>query len=161
MRAYRTGDAGHVDEQGVLHCEGRFDSLIKLHGFRIELEDVEENIRALRGVKQACVVPVVHKESIAYLKAFIVLQKHPDGTPAYEELESDAADCAGCCDNGEGKVEVPSKLDLERSLKASLAARIPEYMVPRRFALIDEMPLTPNGKIDRKALAASSRSKRA
>ena len=58
--------------------------LIKLHGFRIELEDVEENIRALRGVKQACVVPVVHKESIAYLKAFIVLQKHPDGTPAYE-----------------------------------------------------------------------------
>lgn len=94
-----------------------------------------------------------HKESIAYLKAFIVLQKHPDGTPAYEELESDAADCAACCDNGEGKVEVPSKLDLERSLKASLAARIPEYMVPRRFALIDEMPLTPNGKIDRKALA--------
>lgn len=161
VRAYRTGDAGHVDEQGVLHCEGRFDSLIKLHGFRIELEDVEENIRALRGVKQACVVPVVHKESIAYLKAFIVLQKHPDGTPAYEELESDAADCAACCDNGEGKVEVPSKLDLERSLKASLAARIPEYMVPRRFALIDEMRLTPNGKIDRKALAASSRSKRA
>ena len=51
VRAYRTGDAGHVDEQGVLHCEGRFDSLNKLHGFRIELEDVEENIRALRDRK--------------------------------------------------------------------------------------------------------------
>ena len=155
VRAYRTGDAGHVDAQGVLHCEGRFDSLIKLHGFRIELEDVEENIRALKGVKQACVVPVVHKESIAYLKAFIVLQKHPDGTPAYEELEFDATGREGGFDGAHGSVEVPSKLDLERSLKASLAARIPEYMVPRRFSLIDEMPLTPNGKIDRKALAAS------
>ena len=148
VRAYRTGDAGYLDERGVLHCEGRFDSLIKLHGYRIELEDVEENIRSLRGVTQACVVPIEHRGSIAYLKAFVVVEKHPDGTPAYEQIED--------CQRKEGDanaIEIPTKLEIERALKSALALRIPEYMVPRRFALCDEMPLTPNGKIDRKALA--------
>lgn len=151
QRAYRTGDAGHIDEQGIVHCEGRFDSLVKLHGFRIELEDVEENIRALNGVKQACVVPIEHQGRIAYLKAFVVLEKHPDGTPAYEEVEGQGGPSS---DDGTS-VEVPTKLELERALKGALTARIPEYMVPRRFAVKDALPLTPNGKIDRKALAGT------
>lgn len=152
VRAYRTGDAGYLDEHGVLHCEGRFDSLIKLHGYRIELEDVEENIRSLRGVTQACVVPVEHHGNIAYLKAFVVIEKHPDGTPAYEQIEGEQQ-----TDDDAKAIEIPTKLEIERALKSALALRIPEYMVPRRFALCDEMPLTPNGKIDCKALAATTK----
>lgn len=143
VRGYRTGDAGRLDQQGVLHYEGRFDSLIKLHGFRIELEDVENNIRALDGVDQACVIAVRHGDSIAYLKAFVVLSA--------DTLRAQATG------------EAPSKLQVERELKTALAQRVPEYMVPRRFVAIDEMPLTTNGKIDRKALAGegASDSKRA
>ena len=138
VRSYRTGDAGYLDERGTVHCEGRFDSLVKLNGFRIELGDVEENIRALSGVKGACVVPVSHKGRIAYLKAFVALEPHPD---------------AGDGSDGNAGVEHPTHLDIERGLKARLAQRIPAYMVPRRFVLRDELPLTPNGKVDRRALA--------
>ncbi len=58
----------------MLYCDGRFDSLVKVNGFRIELEDVEENLGALPLVKQAAVVPVRRRERVAYLKACVVLR---------------------------------------------------------------------------------------
>ena len=124
-RAFRTGDAGHLDEDGMLYCDGRFDSLVKVNGFRIELEDVEENLGALPLVKQAAVVPVRHKERVAYLKACVVLHDRPAGTD----------------------------FEIARLIKARLAERVPGYMVPRAVSLVGELPLTCNGKVDRKALA--------
>ena len=124
-RGYRTGDAGHLDESGMLYCDGRFDSLVKVNGFRIELEDVEENLGALPLVKQAAVVPVRRKERIVYLKACVVLQERPAGTD----------------------------FEIGRLIKARLAERVPGYMVPRAVSLVGELPLTCNGKVDRKALA--------
>ena len=124
-RAYRTGDAGHLDESGMLYCDGRFDSLVKVNGFRIELEDVEENLGALPLVKQAAVVPVRRRERVAYLKACVVLRERPAGTD----------------------------FEIARLIKARLAERVPGYMVPRAVTLVGELPLTCNGKVDRKALA--------
>ncbi|MFR7650721.1 MAG: AMP-binding enzyme, partial [Eggerthella lenta] len=125
VRAYRTGDAGHLDESGMLYCDGRFDSLVKVNGFRIELADVEENLGALPLVKQAAVVPVRRRERVAYLKACVVLRERPAG----------------------------SDFEIARLIKARLAERVPGYMVPRSVALVGELPLTCNGKVDRKALA--------
>lgn len=124
-RAYRTGDAGHLDESGMLYCDGRFDSLVKVNGFRIELADVEENLGALPLVKQAAVVPVRRRERVAYLKACVVLRDRPAGTD----------------------------FEIARLIKARLAERVPGYMVPRAVTLVGELPLTCNGKVDRKALA--------
>ena len=124
-RGYRTGDAGHLDEDGMLYCDGRFDSLVKVNGFRIELEDVEENLGALPLVKQAAVVPVRRKERVVYLKACVVLHDRPAGTD----------------------------FEIGRLIKARLAERVPGYMVPRAVSLVGELPLTCNGKVDRKALA--------
>ena len=56
-RAYRTGDWGRCRD-GMLFFEGRMDNQIKLHGHRIELADVEANLRALPGVRDAVVLPV-------------------------------------------------------------------------------------------------------
>ena len=125
VRAYRTGDAGHLDESGMLYCDGRFDSLVKVNGFRIELADVEENLGALPLVKQAAVVPVRRRERVAYLKACVVLRERPAG----------------------------SDFEIARLIKARLAERVPGYMVPRSVAFVGELPLTCNGKVDRKALA--------
>ena len=124
VRAYRTGDAGRLDAAGVLHCEGRFDTLVKVNGFRIELEDVEENIGALPSVKQAAVVPVVRRGRVSHLKACVVLEPR-----ARDEFEA------------------------RQAIKRGLADRVPSYMVPRTVKLLDELPLTCNGKVDRKALA--------
>ncbi len=123
-RAYRTGDWGR-DRDGMLFCEGRMDSQIKLHGYRIELGDLEANLRALPEIADAVVLPVRKGEIIDSLTAFVVLTGAKQGT------------------------------DFEQSakLKTKLAERLPAYMVPRKFHFLDSFPMNNNGKADRKKLA--------
>jgi D-alanine--poly(phosphoribitol) ligase subunit 1 len=123
-RAYRTGDWGR-DRDGLVFCEGRMDSQIKLHGNRIELGDLEANLRALPEVADAVVLPVNKGGKVDSLTAFIVLSVARQGT------------------------------DLEQSakMKAHLGERLPVYMVPRKFHFLDSFPMNNNGKADRKKLA--------
>ena len=107
---------------GLLYFEGRQDDQIKLHGYRIELADIEANFRALPGVADCAVVPVVRQDAVQFLAAFVV----PSG-------------------------EVPPAAD---ALRASLAERLPSYMLPRKIYLIDTLPITANGKADRRQLTA-------
>jgi D-alanine--poly(phosphoribitol) ligase subunit 1 len=125
-RGYRTGDWGRETE-GLLFCEGRVDGQIKLFGYRIELGDLEANIRALRGIADAAVLPVQKGDRLDSLAAFVLAQK-----------------------------ESPHESDFERSarLKRELGERVPAYMVPRKFHFLETFPMTPNGKVDRKRLAA-------
>ena len=124
MRAYRTGDWGR-DRDGMLFCEGRMDSQIKLHGYRIELGDVEANLRALPGIADAVVLPVRKGDVIDSLTTFVVLSGPKQGT------------------------------DFEQAakLKTQLGERLPVYMVPRKFHFLDNFPMNNNGKADRKKLA--------
>jgi D-alanine--poly(phosphoribitol) ligase subunit 1 len=136
MRAYRTGDLGFADADGMLHCAGRLDSLVKLNGYRIELSEIEGALEALGCVHQAAVVPATRGGRISSLAAFVVL---------------DRATAAGLLAEG---VEA-TDFALGRALKAELARTLPAYMVPRAIKVLDDMPLNANGKTDRKALAAS------
>jgi D-alanine--poly(phosphoribitol) ligase subunit 1 len=124
QRAYRTGDAGHI-EGDLLFFEGRLDFQIKLHGYRIELGDIESNIRRLHDIQDAVVLPVVRQDRAEYLVAFAILKAPPTG----EEFQ------------------------LSQRLRRELATHLPEYMVPRRFIFVPEFPTTPNGKVDRQELA--------
>jgi D-alanine--poly(phosphoribitol) ligase subunit 1 len=123
-RAYRTGDWGR-DRGGMLFCEGRMDSQIKLHGYRIELGDLEANLRALHEIADAVVLPVRKGDIIDSLTAFVVLSGAKQGT------------------------------DFEQAakLKTQLGVRLPAYMVPRKFHFLDSFPMNNNGKADRKKLA--------
>ena len=123
-RAYRTGDWGR-DRDGMLFCEGRMDSQIKLHGYRIELGDLEANLRALPEIADAVVLPVRKGDIIDSLAAFVVLSGAKQGT------------------------------DFEQAakLKTHLGDRLPAYMVPRKFRFLDSFPMNNNGKADRKKLA--------
>ena len=60
VRAYRTGDWGRFRD-GLLFFEGRIDDQVKLHGYRVELGDVEANLRALPGVRDAVVLAVLRE----------------------------------------------------------------------------------------------------
>jgi D-alanine--poly(phosphoribitol) ligase subunit 1 len=70
-RAYRTGDWGR-ERDGLLFFEGRMDNQVKVSGFRIELGDLEANLRALDGIADAAVLPVEKAGRIDSLAAFIV-----------------------------------------------------------------------------------------
>lgn len=123
-RSYRTGDWGR-DRNGMVFCEGRMDNQIKLHGHRIELGDMESNLRALDQVADAVVLPVKKGEVVDSVSAFIVLS----GPKAGSDFEQAAA------------------------LKKQLAERVPPYMVPRKFIFLESFPMNANGKADRKKLA--------
>lgn len=125
VRAYRTGDEGFLDEEGNLHCRGRIDLQVKLNGFRIELGEIEQNLVEFPDVKEAAVVMVTKENGAAHLEAHVV--------SAGERTESDFR---------EG-------LALKNRLKETL----PHYMIPKKVVFHDALPMTPNGKLDRKALA--------
>lgn len=123
-RCYRTGDRGYVRD-GLLFCDGRLDDQVKLHGYRIELGDVEANLRALAGVRDAVVLPVRRDGQVQSLTAFVVLDAPPPG----------------------------SEFAATQALRTRLAERLPAYMLPRRVVFLDALPLTANGKADRRQLA--------
>jgi len=126
QRAYRTGDAGHF-EGDLLFFEGRMDFQIKLHGYRIELGDIESNIHRLQDIQDAVVVPAVRNGRAEYLVAFAILKGKPEG----------------------------ADFEVSQRLRQELAGHLPDYMVPRRFVILTEFPTTANGKVDRQKLAGT------
>jgi D-alanine--poly(phosphoribitol) ligase subunit 1 len=126
LRAYRTGDWGRYRD-GLLFFEGRMDGQIKLHGYRVELADVEANLRALPGVRDAVVLPVLKQGAADSLAAFVILNERPEG----------------------------STFQASTALRARLAERLPAYMLPRKFSFLDVFPMNANGKADRRKLAES------
>ncbi len=124
LPAYRTGDAGRV-EDGLVFFDGRMDSQVKVNGYRIELGDLEANLRALAEIADAVVLPVEKAGRIESLAAFVVL--------AGERVGSD--------------------FEISTRLKGQLNERLPAYMIPRKFHFLDTFPMTANGKADRRKLA--------
>jgi D-alanine--poly(phosphoribitol) ligase subunit 1 len=123
-RAYRTGDWGR-SRDGMLFFEGRIDNQIKLNGYRIELADIEANLRALAAVRDAVVLPVVKEGAVNSLAAFVILNERPS-----------RSDFQLACD-----------------LKLQLTEHLPAYMIPRRFSFLETFPMNTNGKADRRKLA--------
>ena len=123
-RFYRTGDWGRM-RRGQVFFEGRMDGQIKLNGYRIELGDMEANLRGLEEVADAVVLPVQKGGKVDSLAAFVVLSGAKQG----------------------------SDFEVTARLKARLGERVPVYMVPRKFIYKDAFPMTPNGKADRRKLA--------
>jgi amino acid adenylation domain-containing protein len=123
-RMYRTGDAAFWDAEGQLHFIGRRDFQVKLRGYRIELGEIESVLAQHPAVAQ--VTAVVHASGTgidqARLVAYVV--------PASSEVDP----------------------DLFTTLAAHARTLLADYMVPTTWVKLDRMPLTPNGKVDRKAL---------
>lgn len=127
-RLYRTGDLARRNAHGEIEFVGRADEQVKVRGFRIELGEVEAAITSYPGVGH-CVVTAVEDAAVgAVLAAYVVAA------------------------NGLSE----STLDIDE-VRAHAAATLPEYMVPSAFAVIDEIPLTVHGKLDRRALPEPER----
>ena len=123
-RAYRTGDWGRT-RAGLIFFEGRMDGQIKLHGYRIELGDIESHLRNLPQISDAVVLVVEKNGKPDSLAGFVVLRERGAG----------------------------SDFEISLQFKKQLADRLPNYMVPRKFSFLDAFPMTANGKADRRKLA--------
>ena len=124
LQAYRTGDSGHF-EGGMLFFDGRQDNQIKLHGYRIELGDIESNLQALPSILDAVVLPHLKNGLPDFLATFVILKTGP----------------------------MQGEFETTRNLKRELRKRLPDYMVPHKFYYPEKFPMTANGKIDRRKLA--------
>ncbi len=124
-RLYRTGDLGRLSPDGRFELLGRTDHQVKIRGIRIELGEIESAIGRLPGAHEAVVLAREDQRGDRSLVAYVVPQEEPGGPGG----------------------------DLAGRLRQSLRRQLPEHMVPAAFAILDKLPLTANGKIDRRALA--------
>jgi amino acid adenylation domain-containing protein len=128
-RLYRTGDLVRFRPDGDLEFLGRVDQQVKIRGFRIELGEIETALAAHAAIRQAVVIARPGVTGDNQLVAYVVKAERPAGPD-----EEEGAPLAMA------------------ALREYLATRLPEYMIPHRFVVLEAMPLTPNGKIDRKQL---------
>ena len=129
-RLYRTGDRVRYLSDGTIEILGRIDNQVKVRGFRIELGEIEEKLSQHPAVKQ---VAVIAREDIAgdkRLVAYVVLHSSQESEPK-------------------------SMSELRHFLKQQL----PDYMMPAAIVVLNQMPMTPNGKVDRLALPTPDKSR--
>jgi acyl-coenzyme A synthetase/AMP-(fatty) acid ligase/acyl carrier protein len=132
-KLYRTGDLVRYLPDGNLEYFRRLDNQVKIRGFRIELGEIETAMNQFPGVRQAAAVV---REDMPGGKALVgYLVPNPDYAAA-----------------GDDALETSQNRTMITDLRQYLRGKLPEYMVPSRFATIDALPLTPNGKVDRQAL---------
>ncbi|MCJ8273573.1 MAG: amino acid adenylation domain-containing protein, partial [Psychrosphaera sp.] len=137
QRLYRTGDLVRWLPDGQLEFIGRVDHQVKIRGFRIELGEIETRINQNHELNEAVVVVLSDDNGEKQLVAYVTFAV--DEEDEYDE------------DEDEEKEE--QRATIER-IKTGLKSALPDYMVPAIFVILEKMPLTNNGKIDRKALPA-------
>ncbi|ODS22497.1 hypothetical protein AB835_13825 [Candidatus Endobugula sertula] len=130
-RVYKTGDLVRWLADGQLEFIGRADNQVKIRGFRIELGEIESRISQCEGITDCVVITrdkhMGDKELVAYLVS--------ESTVDHETDDVD--------NNDDTLVAV---------LHAQLQVHLPDYMIPSAFVVLNALPLTTNGKVDRKAL---------
>ncbi|GAA1000928.1 hypothetical protein GCM10009555_104660 [Acrocarpospora macrocephala] len=151
-RMYRTGDLARWNPDGSLDFLGRADDQVKIRGFRIELGEIETVLTRHESVAHATVI-VRDQRLIAYVvpKAAPEVRWPADVAGVIPEATADVAPDRSV--RAEDVAE-PQVTHVPAGLRAHVAAALPEYMVPSAFVAVDALPVTPNGKLDRKALPA-------
>ncbi|MGW3464518.1 non-ribosomal peptide synthetase, partial [Streptomyces olivaceoviridis] len=128
-RMYRTGDLARWTIEGRVEHLGRTDDQVKLRGFRVELGEVQTVVDGHERVGQSAVVVREDRPGDKRLVAYLV--------PAAGVTADDA-----------------DEPELVAAVRAHVAGVLPEYMVPSAFVVMDALPVTVNGKLDRRALPA-------
>jgi hypothetical protein len=124
-RIYRTGDLARYRPDGNLELLGRVDFQVKIRGFRIELGEIENQLRQHPAVRECVVMARQDEGREKRLVAYLI------AAPPHANAEHCVA-----------------------SVRRDLEAVLPEYMVPSAFVVLDGFPLSPNGKVNRRALPA-------
>ena len=144
-RMYRTGDLGRWRADGAIEYLGRNDDQVKIRGFRIELGEIEAALASHAWVKEAAVVAREDVPGEKYLAAYVVLHG----------LERDDVHWS------RGSGDVPGGDSVCEELRRHLRAVLPGYMVPGGLMLLERLPLSSSGKLNRRALPVPELQQRA
>ena len=125
-RLYQTGDLTRYLPDGNIEFVGRNDLQVKLRGFRIELGEIETALVQHGAVREAVVVALADERQG---------ESQGSSTRLVAYLVAEAEQAFAIAD-----------------LRAFLSEQLPDYMIPAHFMVLDQMPLTANGKVDRQAL---------
>ncbi|MGP5623452.1 AMP-binding enzyme, partial [Candidatus Corynebacterium faecigallinarum] len=132
-RLYRTGDLVRWNRDGQLEYLGRSDDQVKIRGNRVEPDEIRAVLAAHPGVSAAAVVALDHPAGGKFLAAYITTSTSATGGDQTDHADGDDRDWFTI-------------------LRDWAADRLPDYMVPATVSVLDEMPTTVNGKLDRRAL---------
>jgi amino acid adenylation domain-containing protein/thioester reductase-like protein len=119
---YKTGDLGRQREDGSIEFQGRIDQQVKIRGYRIEPGEIQRRLIDINTIKEA-----------------VVIDRGDGHGPGERYL------CAYIVSQPGKEIDIPG-------LKKILSGYLPDYMVPPYFVQLENIPLTANGKVDRKAL---------
>lgn len=125
IKVYKTGDRGRMHANGEIEISGRLDNQIKIRGYRIELGEIEKAALEHSNVN---IVVVKANEDADYNKNLTLYYCLKDDAPSAARKDS-------------------------LWLKNWLQSKLPNYMVPTEYMQLDNMPVLPNGKINKNALA--------
>jgi amino acid adenylation domain-containing protein len=126
-RVYRTGDLGRLRPDGRIEFLGRSDSQVKVRGHRIELGEIEAALNAHPQVDEAVVLAPEDADGGRRLVAYVVGARQPPGDPDAPRLTTS-------------------------SLHQYLKEKLPDYMMPTAFVMLESLPRTVTRKVDRRAL---------
>jgi amino acid adenylation domain-containing protein len=158
-RLYKSGDLARYLPNGELEYLGRIDQQVKIRGFRIELGEIEAVL---------CQHPAV-REAIALIQEPNHQQK--PANPVNELGDREAINAFRRLLKGKSpKIEAEGQLIVYyvckhesaptvSELRRFLMEKLPDYMIPKAFVLLDAIPLTPNGKVDRRSLPIPSKTR--
>ncbi|PTD02745.1 Nonribosomal peptide synthetase 8 [Fusarium culmorum] len=135
-RIYRTGDLARYNDDGTLVFAGRKDNQVKLHGQRLELEDIEYNLSTHDAIRHGLVVLPTKGPARNKLIAVITLSKYLANTeePSLRQLSLGS---------------VSSLVDITAGINY-MSSRLPAYMVPPVWIVVNAIPMSPTGKLFRK-----------
>jgi amino acid adenylation domain-containing protein/non-ribosomal peptide synthase protein (TIGR01720 family) len=140
-RMYATGDLVRYLPDGKIEFLGRIDNQVKIRGSRVEPAEIEAVLSRHPGVREAVVMAHEASPGDRRLVAYVV------------PLDSEQRDAHETADGGDATAaQDPSSISA-RSLRGYLNKRLPAYMIPSVFAIVDALPLSSNGKVDRAALS--------
>jgi len=148
LRLYRTGDLARFLLDGNIAFLGRIDDQVKIRGFRIELGEIESMLSQHGDVTQTVVMAREDEPGDKKLVAYVVPPESIASSLDQESILTSSAQQDFAVLRGEA---LPS---VTETLRNHLIKTLPDYMIPAFFVFLDKIPLTSNGKMDRKSLPA-------
>jgi amino acid adenylation domain-containing protein/non-ribosomal peptide synthase protein (TIGR01720 family) len=149
-RLYRTGDLARHLADGNIEYLGRIDHQVKVRGYRIELGEVEAVLVEHESVRECVVVAMEREHGEKQLVAYLVQDESASSASSSSSASSPAStsSSSSASSSSASSASAPQVAELRQYLQH----RLPDYMIPAAFLCLPRLPLSANGKLDRRAL---------